>query len=267
MNSKIKLAGLGVVAAVAAAASPYILKIEHKPDAIAASQVSPAAGVAFTDAQKAELDGIIKDYILKNPQVLMDSVNNYRVAEEQKKTEGATAALKENWDALTKGGLPDVGAKDADITVVEFFDYNCGYCKQGYEAVQQSLDNDKKIRFVFVDMPILSDSSRLASRYALAAQKQNKYFELHREMMKYKGPKTDESILNLAKTAGLDIEKLKKDLNSPDVDATIAKNLELANKLAISGTPAFIIGDQIIRGYVPYEGMKTIVADERKKKG
>lgn len=273
MNSKIKLAGLGVVVAVAAAASPYILKIEHKPDAIAASDIAPAAGGesvapgAFTDAQKAELDGIIKDYILKNPQVLMDSVNNFRTAQEKQKTDGAVDALKQNSDYLLKGTLPDVGPKDADVTVVEFFDYNCGYCKQGYEAVQQSLDNDKKVRFIFVDFPILSESSVLASRYALAAQKQGKYFELHKEMMKFKGPKTDESILGLAKTAGLDIEKLKKDLSSPDIDATIAKNKALAEKLAINGTPGFIVGDQIIRGYIPYEGMKTLVADQRKKKG
>lgn len=267
MNSKIKLAGLGVVAAIAAAASPYVLKIEAKPDAIAASQVSPAAGGAFSDAQKSELDGLIKDYILKNPQVLMDSVNNYRVDQEKKATEGATEALKQNWDALTKGGLPDIGPKDADITIVEFFDYNCGYCKQGYDSVQSILDTDKKVRFVFVDLPILSESSKLASRYALAAQMQGKYFELHRELMKFKGPKTDESILNLAKSAGLDIEKLKKDLSSPQIEATFAKNQELASKLAVTGTPAFIVGDQIIRGYIPAEAMKTMVAEERKKKG
>lgn len=265
MNSKIKLAGLGVIAAIAAAASPYVLKIEHKADAIAAAEVTPAAGAAFTDAQKTELEGIIKDYIMKNPKVLMDSVNGYRTAEEKNQQDQAVGALKENWDYFAKGPLPDVGSKKASITIVEFFDYNCGYCKQAYEAVQKSLDEDKDVRFVFVDYPILSEASHLASRYALAAQKQDKYFELHQELMKFKGPKTDENILNLAKTAGLDVAKLKADLNSPDIEATIKKNTELAQKLAISGTPAFIVGDQIIRGYVPYEAMKTLITEQRKK--
>lgn len=273
MNSKIKFAGLGVIAAVAVASSPFVLKIV-KQDAVASpeagaapAQIAAATGASFTGAQKAELETLIKDYIMNNPKVLMDSVNNMRTAEQKSQEDGAIQALKDNSDYLFKGPLPDVGSKNADITIVEFFDYNCGYCKQGYEAVQQGLDNDKNLRFVFVDFPILSDASHLASRYALAAQKQGKYFELHRELMKFKGPKTEESILGLAKTAGLDVEKLKVDVNSPDVEAAIKKNTELAQKLAITGTPAFIIGDQIIRGYIPYEGMKTMIADQRKKKG
>lgn len=272
MNSKIKLAGLGVIAAIAAASSPFVLKVVKQdavasPEVAAVAQPAPAAvaGASFTTAQKAELETLIKEYILNNPKVLMDSVNGYRTAEQAAQEDGAIKALKESSDYLLKGNLPDVGNKSADITIVEFFDYNCGYCKQGYEAIQQGLDNDKNLRFVLVDFPILSESSHLASRYALAAQKQGKYFELHRELMKYKGPKTDESILGLAKTAGLDIDKLKTDLNSPDIEAALKKNAELARKLAISGTPAFIIGDQIIRGYIPYEGMKTMIADQRKK--
>ena len=278
MNSKIKLAGLGLIAAVAAS-SPFVLKVV-KQDAVASpevAQTAPAtadsqpvqtpasAGANFTEAQKVELESIIKEYILNNPKVLMDSVNNMRANEQKAQEDGAAQALKDNSDYLLKGNLPDVGNKNADVTIVEFFDYNCGYCKQGYEAVQQGLDTDKNLRFVFVDFPILSESSHLASRYALAAQKQGKYFELHRELMKYKGPKTDESILGLAKTAGLDIDKLKADLNSPDIEAAIKKNTELAQKLAISGTPAFIIGDEIIRGYIPFDGMKAKIEEKRKK--
>lgn len=268
MNSKIKLAGLGVVVALAAAASPYVLKIEPKADAIAADAIAPAAGETFSPAQKAELEGIIKQYILKNPEVLMESVNSYRSNQEKASADNAIQSLKQNSDYLYKNSaMPDVGNKKADITVVEFFDYNCGYCKQGYEAVQKSLDTDKNIRFVFVDFPILSESSHLASVYALAAHKQGKYFELHKALMTFKGPKTEESILALAKTAGLDVAKLQADTKDPAIEATLKKNMDLAQKLAINGTPAFIIGDQIIRGYVPFEAMKTIVTDERKKAG
>ncbi len=266
MNSKIKIASIGAIVALAAAASPFVLDIQAKKSE-AVAQVAPAAGDSnFSAAQKTELEAMMKDFIMKNPKVLMDSVNGYREQEQKTQEDAAVQALKENWDYLTKGNLPDVGPKSADITIVEFFDYNCGYCKQGYEAVQKGLDNDKNVRFVFVDFPILSEASHLASKYSLAAQKQNKYFELHAALMTFKGPKTEESILSLAKTAGLDVEKLKTDVKNPDIEATIAKNTALAQKLAISGTPAFIIGDQVIRGYIPYEGMKTMIEAERKKK-
>ncbi|PZP55377.1 MAG: thioredoxin [Micavibrio aeruginosavorus] len=270
VNSKIKFAGIGALAAIAVA-SPFVLDIQTKKSEAVAQTAAVAAQVAsdsnFSAAQKTELEAMMKDFIMKNPKVLMDSVNGYREQEQKTQEDAAVQALKDNWDYLAKGTLPDVGPKTADITIVEFFDYNCGYCKQGYEAVQKGLDNDKNVRFVFVDFPILSESSHLASKYALAAQKQNKYFELHAELMKYKGPKTEESILNLAKSVGIDTAKLKADANSPDIEATIAKNTQLAQKLAISGTPAFIIGDQVIRGYIPYEGMKTMIDAERKKKG
>jgi len=258
VNSKIKLAGLGHFAALGAAASPFVLN----NNAVQTAQAADSGD--FTPAQKTAMENIIKDYIMSNPQVLMDSVNNYRSAEEKKQEEGAVKALEENRQILLKGNFPEIGNKKGDITIVEFFDYNCGYCKQGYEAVQESLNNDKNIRFVFVEFPILSESSHLAAKYALAAQKQGKYFELHRELMLYKGPKSDESILQLAGKAGLDMDKLKKDVSDPSIEAEIKKNIDLAQKLQISGTPAFIIGDQIIRGYVPYEGMKTMVADLRK---
>lgn len=268
MNSKIKLAGLGIIAAGAAIASPYMLKIQEKP-AIAAADIAPAAGSDsnFSAAQKTELDGIIKDYLLKNPEVLMESVNNYRT-NQQKAEEGKAAdALKENLAYLHGDTLPDVGNKKGDVVVVEFFDYNCGYCKQAYEAVQEGLNQDKNLRFVFVDLPILSESSKVASKYALAAQKQGKYFELHQALMKFKGPKSDETILKLAADAGLNVDKLKTDLNDPSIEATLSKNQELAQKLAISGTPGFIIGDEIVRGYVPYNAMKTIIDTQRKKQG
>ena len=264
MNSKLKLAGLGAIAAIAAA-SPFVLKLET-PNAIAAAPAS----AGFSSSQKTELEGIIKAYILEHTEVLMESVNNYRSTEEKRQNDQAAQALKDNSDAFLKSAhLPDVGNKNADVTIVEFFDYNCGYCKQGFEAVQQGLNEDKNLRFVFIDLPILSESSTTASRFALAAQKQNKYFELHRALMTFNGPKTEESILKLAKDAGLDVEKLKADEKSPDVDEAIKKNQELAQKLAINGTPAFIVGEELIRGYIPYPAMKTLIEKQRadKKKG
>ena len=265
MNSKIKLAGLGVIGALAVAASPYVIKIA-KQEAIAADPVN-ASDSNFSAAQKTELDALIKDYIMKNPQVLMDSVNNYRSAQTQQEDQKAIQALKDNSAYLQSGSLPTAGNKSGDLTIVEFFDYNCGYCKQAYTAVQQGIDNDKGLRFVFVEMPILSESSHLASKYALASNKQGKYWAFHQALMKFSGPKNEETLLNLAKVAGLDVDKLKADAQSPEIEDQIKKNIELSQKLAISGTPAFIVGDEIVRGYIPFDAMKTIIDQQRKKKG
>ncbi len=269
MNAKLKILGLGVMAGLIAGAAPFVLKINAVPNSAVAADPAPVPSSAgFTAAQKTEMEGLMRKFIMENPQVLMDSVNKYREDQGKKEEASASDALKSIGNDLFKNdNLPQVGNKSGDITVVEFFDYNCGYCKKGFESVQEGLNNDKNIRFVFVDYPILSESSHLASQYALAAQKQGKYFEYHKALMTFQGPKTEETIMKLSKDAGIDTDRLKKDAQLPEIAAQLTKNQEMAQKLAISGTPAFIVGGQIIRGYVPYEALKTIIADERKKAG
>lgn len=220
----------------------------------------------FTPEQKGALEDFVRDFIMKNPEVLIDSVNQMHAKEAQKQEEAAKAALKDMSDFFYKNDkLPQIGNPKGDMTVVEFFDYNCGYCKRALDAVKKTVESDKNVRVVFIDLPILSPQSETAAKWALASNKQGKYWEFHQAMMESTAPKTEETMSEIAQTAGLDVEKLKKDAEGEDITAELAANRAAAQKLQITGTPAFIIGEEILRGFVEYEGFKAIISDERKK--
>lgn len=219
----------------------------------------------FTTEQKAALDGHIREFLLSNPDVIIEAVNRFKSQEEQKQNADAIGALDKYRDYLFNDkSMPQTGNPKGDVTIVEFFDFNCGYCHRAFDGINEAMADDKNLRFVFIDLPILSQDSKTASEWALAANKQGKYFEYHRAVMTFKGPKTIENLADLAKKTGLDVEQMKKDAAGPEVKAQLEKHTEIAQALRISGTPGFIVGDQIIRGFIPYEGMKTIIADLRK---
>jgi protein-disulfide isomerase len=263
ISSKVKIIGAGVLAGIVLGAAPFVLKIETVEKSAVASTSS-----SFSDAQKTELNALVKDFILNNPTVILDSVNNHQKDQAKAQEEQGAKALAEFKDFFYKSSeLPDAGSKSADVTIVEFFDYNCGYCKRAFEAVQSTLSSDKGTRFVFVDLPILSEQSRDASELALAAHLQGKYFEMHKGLMLFQGPKTRENILKIAKDVGLDTARLEADAKSPKVQDLLRKSADAAQKLAVSGTPAFILGDQIIRGFIPADAMQTMIKDLRSKKG
>lgn len=225
-----------------------------------------AAAEPFTAEQKAALEDYVRDFILNNPEVLIEAVNRFKAKEEQKQEADAVAALDKHKDYLYKNKeLPQAGNPKGDITVIEFFDYNCGYCKRAFETVTEAIKDDKKLRIVFIELPILSPQSKTAAQWGLAANMQGKYFEYHTALMTTTEPKTDEMLERTAKELGLDIEKMKKDAASEEVAKMLEKKVEIARDLRISGTPGFIVGDQIIRGYIPYDAMKGMIAEARKK--
>lgn len=231
-----------------------------------ASAADTTKSLPFTPDQKAAMEDFIRDFILDNPEVLMESVNRFKEREEKKADQDAISAVTKYKDFIYNNkDMPQTGNPKGDITVVEFFDYNCGYCKRAYEAVQETLDKDKNVRFVFVELPILSETSKTAADWAMAAQKQGKYFEFHKKAITFNGPKNEENMEKIARELGLDVEKMKKDAKSPETQALLQKKVEVAQALRITGTPGFIVGDQIVRGYVPYDGMKAIIADARSK--
>lgn len=231
------------------------------------SKAEDAKSAPFTEEQKGALEDFVRDFIMNDPEVLVESVNQMHAKEAQKQEEAAATALKANSDFFYKNDkLPFVGNAKGDITVVEFFDYNCGYCKRALDAVKKTIEDDKNVRVVFVDLPILSPQSETAAKWALAANKQGKYWEFHKAIMESNAPKSDDNLADIAKSAGLDVKKLKADAAGKDIEEELAANhTNAAQKLQISGTPAFIVGDQIIRGFVEYDGFKAIIADERKK--
>jgi protein-disulfide isomerase len=229
--------------------------------AIACIGFAPAWAADAPALTKDQVEQIVHDYIVNNPKIIMDSVDSYmKRAQETQGSEG----IKKNQDALAKDtSSPEAGNPNGDVTVVEFFDYNCHFCKGAFPAVQSVLAKDKKVRVVFKELPILGPSSETAAKWALAAQKQKKYYEFHTAMMNNKEPIDDALLERVAKSVGMDVAKAKQDLTSPDVLAQLGKNRSLASELGISGTPAFIIGDQISRGAIPEETMEENIAQVR----
>ncbi len=226
--------------------------------------ISARAEGAFTPEQKKELEGLFKEYIMNNPQVIMDSVQAYQMKEQERMQKTAEEKLTEYKDKLAHNpDLPFTGNPEGDVTIVEFFDFNCGYCKKAFEDVTKLLEEDKSVKIVFIDMPILSDKSQVMAKMAMAAHKQGKYFDAHKALMSYRGTQNDENFLNALKEAGLDIEKLKTDMAGQDIDMAIQKHLKIANELNIRGTPGFIIGDQLHPGYIGLDGMKAAISDAR----
>lgn len=222
---------------------------------------------AFDSAQKTAIENIIKEYLVSNPEVIFEAVDAHREKQEQEQRAQAENAIGDNIDALTSGDAPSIGPADADVTVVEFFDYNCGYCKRVVPDIQAAVKDDPKVRFVFKEMPILGPTSRTAAQWALAANKQGKYFEYHVALMEHRGPKEDEQLSKLAKDLGLNVDKMKVDAASDEVQAQIDADVALAKKIGINGTPAFIVGKTLFPGYIGKDGLVQSIADERKRQG
>ena len=151
--------------------------------------------------------------------------------------------------------------------MVEFFDYNCGYCKRGLGGVVKLIESDPKVRVVFKELPILSKGSEEAARVALAARKQGKYWEVHRALLSARGQANEASALKLAEELGLDMEQLKADMESAEVKAEIAQSEDLAKKMGVNGTPHFLVGDRSVPGAPEnlYEQLSTHVNELRKQ--
>jgi len=226
-----------------------------------------AAGDAFSEAQKAELGALIKDYLVKNPEVMIEVQRVLEAKMEATRQEAAAKAVSENGANLYKNALlPTAGAAKGDVTVVEFFDYNCGFCRKAVDSMSKLMDADKKVKVVMVDFPIFGKDSEAAARVAIAAGKQGKYWDLHQALLLHKGANGEESALQLAEKLGLDMTKLKADAAAPETAKLLADNRALAEKLGIQGTPHFYVGDKVIPGAPEnlYDELASLVGDVRK---
>lgn len=222
--------------------------------------VSPVISESLSED---DIKKLALEAILENPQIVMDAVNLLRDRDEANKASSKKQAYLDNKDLLeSDSNAPFYGNPDADITIVEFFDYNCGYCKRAMTTVQEVLKNDKNIRIVYREFPILSEGSIFASRAALASRAQNKYKKFHEELMSAK-QLNEISVIKIAKSIGLDIEKLRIDMNAPNVFEHIQTSRDLADALQFTGTPSFVIGDRLIGGFIPEEAMMEIIASIR----
>ena len=196
-----------------------------------------------------EVKTIVKDYLLNNPEIVKEAMDNYAAKEAEMKKQAMVGKLKSHRKALENDPkTPVLGNPDGDITIVEFFDYNCGYCKLMFPKVWEYVQNDGNIRWVLKDMPSLGETSTLAAKAGLAAEKQGKYFEMHQAMITHKGSLTEEDIVSYAKEVGLDMKQFEADRKDKSLDNILRANRSLASQFEFYGIPDFIIGDFISRG-------------------
>ena len=204
------------------------------------------------------IEKIIETWVKENPKKIRFVLKKLSEQEEINKN-------KETFELLANNFLdPVIGNPSADVIIYEFFDYNCGYCKSVFNTILKVIDRDKKIKFVLKELPILSQSSVDAAYFALASNKQNLYPEFHSRIMQYRGRITKEILFQTAESIGLNINKLKDDLNSNDIKLVIERNKDLAKRLNINGTPSFVIGKKIIPGAVNEEQLIKLIEEERK---
>jgi protein-disulfide isomerase len=233
-----------------------------------AETITPTAGgSAFSDEQKKALGEIIKDYLVKNPEVMIEVQNALDEKVEKLQSAKLKSFMAENGKSIYRSPNSSVaGDPDGDITVVEFFDFNCGYCKRGLPEVQKLIQNDKKVRVVFKELPILSKGSEEAAKVALAAKRQGKYWEFHQAMLGSKGQANEASAFKVAGTLGLDLEKLKTDMASDAVKTELDDMKALATKMGINGTPHFLVGDKSIPGAPEdlHDQLEKLVTEFRK---
>lgn len=228
----------------------------------------PALAQNMSPEEKAAINAQIRTYILENPEIIVEAM---QVLEQREQSAQANAdrdlvaALRE---PLENDGYSLItGNPDGDVTVIEFLDYRCGYCKQAHDGVKALIASDPNIKFIVKEFPILGPESTFASRAAMASLEQgaDAYLSFNDAMMRHRGDLDQPTVMRLAGEAGVDQAKLAEDIQNPQIAANIRETYGLARRLDISGTPAFIIGDTIVRGFLPYDSLKEIVEDERRQ--
>jgi protein-disulfide isomerase len=220
----------------------------------------------FNPAQEEAIRQLVRDYLLTNPEVLIEAVQTYRERQQEIQKQQVGDVLTDRRDELDRDpDSPAVGNPDGDVVVVEFFDYRCPYCKHVAKSLRETVEADGNIRLVMKEFPILGPDSVLAAHMALAAARQDKYEDLHFALMSVAGKLTKEAAFKVAEQVGLDMDQLRRDMEDPAIEQALQRNLALAQALQIKGTPAFIIGDQIVPGAIDMPSLRQLVDQTRAK--
>ena len=233
----------------------------------AAPVLAQSTAKALTPAQERAVRKLVRDYLIKNPEIIIEAMQKLREKRQQVERDRIGKVLVAYRTQIFENPQsPIAGNPKGDVTIVEFFDYQCSYCKAVMERLLETVKSDGKIRLVFKEFPILGPNSVFAARAALASRNQRKYFEFHELLMGFKGKLSQEAVFVLAKSIGLDTKRLAKDMNDPVIRKIIARNFQLAQLLKINGTPAFIIGDRLVPGALSKQQLDTFIASARDKK-
>lgn len=225
-----------------------------------------AADEATGQRSVEEIRKIVREYLLNHPEVLFEAVERHREKQRRQERERDRVALREHRNEILSDPRSFVGGNpDGDVTLVEFFDYRCGYCKRFAPTLEKIKKQDPKLRVVYKEFPILGPASFTGAQAALAAREQGRYVEFHEALMRVKGNLDEKTIMTVARSVGLDTDRLRKDMEAPAILNSIGKTRKLAAALNITGTPALIVGDQIARGLVPLEQLAQMIARARAK--
>ena len=213
---------------------------------------------------QAEIKQLALEAILENPEIIRQAITLLQQRDEASSATQAQALLSEQRTLLERDpNAPVIGNLKGDVTVIEFFDYNCPYCKRAWLELNTVMAQDPGVRVVLREWPILGEASVYATRASLAARKQGKYVKFHNALMASKGRAQPASVMAIAKSVGLDAAQLEADMKSPEIDEHIETSMQLARALSFSGTPAYIIGDALAPGMVAADELKTMIAQAR----
>ncbi len=236
---------------------------------IAAGALGAGVARAEHDAATAEqgrLEEAIHKYLLEHPDVVIEVLNILQTRRESAKVERTRTNIAAHREALVNDpSSPVAGNPEGDVTLVEFFDYQCTYCKRVIGSVMAVLEDDPGLRVVYKEFPILGPASVIAARAALASRKQDpgKYLAFHKALMASRGRLSESKVMAIAAEVGFDEARLKSDMALPEIQQTIDRNLALAEALGISGTPSFVIGDELVPGLISLDAMKKYIAKAR----
>src|SRR5215510_10456487 len=228
----------------------------------------PAAAQGFSDAQRSEIEGIIKNYLLQHPEILQEVMNELEKKQQAADAEKNKTAVKDNAQLLFSSARQvTLGNLQGDVTLVEFFDYNCGYCKRALSDLMGLMKADPKLKVVLKEFPVLGPGSVEAAQVATAVRMQDKsgkkYLEFHQKLLGGRGQADRARALAVAKEIGLDMAKIEKDMASDEVKATLQESMELADKLALNGTPSYVVGPAVVVGAVGFDALKDKVESAR----
>jgi len=227
-----------------------------------------ASATALTEKDRSDVEAIVKEYLVRHPEVLRDALEALEKRQAQDEQDKQRKAITSNGKLIFNSPRgPVFGNPQGDVTLVEFFDYNCGYCKRAMQDVMQLAKDDPKLKVVFKEFPVLGPGSVEAAKVAVAVRMQDKggkYVEFHRRLLGQRGEANKERALAAAKDAGFDVARIEKDMQSDEVAATLKESMQLADSLGLSGTPTFVVADELVVGAQGYDTLKNKIDAARK---
>jgi protein-disulfide isomerase len=234
--------------------------------AVSAAWLLPAARAADQDLPVPEIEKIVRDYLMREPEVIYEAIQELQKRQQTAEAERQKATIAKRSDEIFRHPEdPIAGAADGDVTLVEFFDYRCGYCRSMAGNLRTLVDTDDRLRFVFKELPVLGPESVVAAKAALAAAKldHGRYYDFHMALMQTKDLSRD-SVLGLAVAKGYDRDAMSAEMDAAWVQERLDANQALAESLGINGTPSFVVGSTLIPGAVDIGRLAQLVQDERK---